>query len=397
MLSTVRPGWGANQGDSRVSQVFSFRIPQEIHFGPGVYRQLPALVRARSTERVLLITDPGLVAAGVAATVENALTAAGSEVVCFQDIPPEPHLDDVERCRAFAAEQQAAVVVGVGGGSVLDSAKIVGGFASCTEPLASFLDREDRSLAPGLPLFLLPTTAGSGAEATAGAIVASQGRKRRLAGTYAHPVVAVVDPVFTRSAPDTITIASGLDALTHALESHAARRASPMSRLYSRAAFRLIIQWLPRVVADGKDLEARSNMARAALYAGIAVANAGAGAVHALAYPLGGQTKIPHGIANAIVLPHVLEQNMAAYPESYAALCDESDTRSAQVKCNDVLVAVQELLRTLKTPTRLADFGVQGASLPALAEEALTIRRLLDNNVRDFGPEGVLAVYQAAW
>jgi len=138
-------------------------------------------------------------------------------------------------------------------------------------------------------------------------------------------------------------------------------------------------------------------MSRAALYAGIAVANAGAGAVHALAYPLGGRIGVPHGIANAILLPHVLEQNMATCPESYAALCDESDTRSAQAKCGDVLATVQELLRTLKTPARLVVFGVQGASLPALAEEAFTIRRLLENNARDFGPEEVLAVYQAAW
>lgn len=384
-------------GDSRVSQVFSFRIPQEIHFGPGVYRQLPALVRARSTERVLLITDPGLVAAGVAATVEDILTAAGSEVVCFQDIPPEPHLDDVERCRSFAAEQQAAVVVGVGGGSVLDSAKVVGGFASCTGPLASYLDREDRSLAPGLPLFLLPTTAGSGAEVTAGAIVAFQGSKRRLAGSFAHPVAALVDPTFTRSLPESITIASGLDALTHAVESHAARRASPMSRLYSRAAFRLGMTWLPRVVADGEDLEARGNMAQAALYAGIAVANAGAGAVHALAYPLGGRIGLPHGIANAILLPHVLQRNMAGYPDSYAALCDENGTRGDEARSSRVLNEIQGLLQSLETPARLAEFGVQKAALPALAEEACAIRRLLDNNVRDFGREEVLAVYEAAW
>lgn len=386
-----------SQGDSRVSQVFSFRIPQEIHFGPGIYRQLPELVRARSTERVLLITDAGLVAAGVVTTIESALTAAGCEVIRYQDIPPEPHLDDVERCRTFAAIQQASVVIGVGGGSVLDTAKIVGGFASSTAPLARFLDREDDGLAPGLPLFLLPTTAGSGAEVTAGAIVAFQERKRRLAGSYAHPVVAVVDPMFTCSLPDSITIASGLDALTHAIESFAARRSSPMSRLYSHEAYGLTMKWLPRVLADLKNLEARSNMARAALYAGIAVANAGAGAVHALAYPLGGRISVSHGIANAILLPHVLQQNMAACPDSYSALCAERDTRGEHAQSRRVLDAVLDLLRTLKTPTRLADFGVQRAALPALAEEAFTIRRLLDNNVRDFTSGEVLAVYEAAW
>lgn len=380
-----------------MSQVFSFRIPQEIYFGPGVQRQLPALVRARSTERVLLITDPGLVAAGVAATVADALAAAGSDVVCYHDIPQEPHLADVERCRAFAADREAMSVVGVGGGSVLDSAKIVAGFASHTEALTGFLDRDDHSLEPGLPLFLLPTTAGSGAEATTGAIVAYQGRKCRLAGCYAHPVVALVDPTFTHSVPEGITVASGLDALTHAIESFAARRASPMSRLYSQEAFRLSMAWLPRVLADMQDGEARSNMARAALYAGIAVANAGAGAIHALAYPLGGRAKLPHGIANAILLPHVLQENMAGFPESYAGLCVENGTRSVQEQCGRLFDAVQDLLRALKTPARLADFGVQQSSLPALAEEACTIRRLLDNNVRRFGPEEVLAVYEAAW
>ena len=386
-----------SEGDSRVDQVFSFRIPQEIHFGPEVYRQLPALVRARSTERILLITDPGLVAAGVAGTVENALTAAGSDVVCFQDIPPEPHLDDVERCRSFAARERATTVVGLGGGSVLDSAKIVAGFAACPETLERFLDCEDASLEPGLPLFLLPTTAGSGAEATAGAIVAFQGRKCRLAGRYAHPVVSLVDPTFTRSLPKGITIASGLDALTHAIESFTARRASPMSRIYSREAFQLIMAWLPRVLADGKDLEARSKMARAALYAGIAVANAGAGAIHALAYPLGGRINVPHGIANAILLPHVLQRNMAGFPESYAALCDESAMNSDRARSKRVLEEVRTLLQSLQTPARLADYGVQKAALPALAAEAGKIRRLLDNNVRSFSPEEILAVYEAAW
>ena len=392
-----------NEGDSRVSQVFSFRIPQAIHFGPGVYHQLPALVRAHvheraaTTERILLITDPGLVAAGIVPAVEEALAAAGGEVVRYQDIPPEPHLDDVERCRSFAAERGAAVVVGVGGGSVLDAAKIVGGFAASAKPLADLLDREDEDMAPGLPIFLLPTTAGSGAEVTAGAIVSFQGRKRRLVGRYVRPVVALIDPTFTRSLPESVTVASGLDALTHAIESYAARRASPMSQLYSREAFRLIMAWLPRVLASPHDLDARSKMAQAALYAGIAVANAGAGAVHALAYPLGGRISVPHGIANAILLPHVLQENLAASPAAYAALCDETDPCGAQSQGDGLLDAVQRLLCTLETPTRLAEFGVQQNALPSLAEEAHGIRRLLDNNVRDFSPVEIEALYEAAW
>lgn len=400
MWSTVLPDGGAQQGDSRVSQAFSFRIPQAIHFGPGVFRQLPALVRARargtSGTRVLLVTDPGLVAAGVATLVAEALSAAGNEVAHFQDLPPEPHLDDVERCRAFAAAREVSAVVGVGGGSVLDTAKIVGGFAACTEPLTAFLDREDASLAPGLPLFLLPTTAGSGAEATAGAIVTHSDRKRRLAGRYVHPVVAVVDPTFTRSLPASVTIAGGVDALTHAIESYASRRASPMSQLHAREAYRLIVAWLPRALADGDDLDARSRMALAALYAGIAVANAGAGAVHALTYPLGGRVKAPHGIANAILLPHVLQQNMAACPEAYAGLSADDGAGGAQAPCAAVLDEVQGLLRALETPTKLDTFGVQESAVPALVDEALTIRRLLDNNARVFSRGEIAALYLAA-
>ena len=271
------------------------------------------------------------------------------------------------------------------------------GLLTVRTPWRASLDREGARLDQGLPLFLLPTTAGSGAEATAGAIVAFQGRKCRLVGRYAHPVVSLVDPTFTRSLPKGITIASGLDALTHAIESFAARRASPMSRMYSREAFQLIMAWLPRVLADVKDLEARGKMARAALYAGIAVANAGAGAIHALAYPLGGSISVPHGIANAILLPHVLQRNMAGFPESYAALCGENTVHSNQARSDRVLEEVHTLLQDLQTPTRLADYGVQKATLPALAAEASKIRRLLDNNVRSFSPEEVLAVYEAAW
>ena len=346
---------------------------------------------------MLLITDPGLVAAGVAAAVVNVLTAAGSEVVSYQDIPPEPHLADVERCRSFAAQNDVAAVVGVGGGSVLDSAKIVAGFAGYCKPLAAQLDREDDEVAPGLPLFLLPTTAGSGAEATAGAIVTYQERKRRLAGRFLQPVVAVIDPTFTRSLPAHVAIACGVDALTHAIESYAARRASPMSRLYSREAFRLIVAWLPQVVAHADDLNARSKMAQAALYAGIAVANAGAGAVHALAYPLGGKIDVPHGIANAILLPHVLKQNAAVCPEAYAALSRENDTRSVQEQCGALVDAVQHLLGVLGTPTGLGEFGAEASTLPSLAEEAYTVRRLLDNNAREFSREDIVALYHAAW
>lgn len=381
---------------SRVSQVFSFHIPQAIHFGPDVFRQLPALVGAHTTERILLITDPGLVAAGIATAVEDALAGAGYPVLRYQDVPPEPHLADVERCRSFAAAENAGVVVGVGGGSVLDTAKIVGGFASCSEPLAAMLDRETADLTPGLPLFLLPTTAGSGAEVTAGSIVAHEDRKRRLVGRFARPPVALIDPTFTRSLPRSITVASGMDALTHAIESYAARRASPMSQLYSREAFRLIAAWLPRVLAAPEDLAARSKMAEAALYAGIGVASAGAGAVHALAYPLGGRISAPHGMVNAMLLPHVLRQNMAASPAAYAGLSPETNARSAREQCDDLLSTLQRLLGALETPARLGEFGVQRQALPALAEDAHGIRRLVDNNARDFSLAELEALYAAA-
>lgn len=384
-------------GKSRVSQVFSFHIPQVIHFGPEVYRQLPALVRAYTTGQVLLITDPGLAAAGIATAVEDALAEAGSTVLRYQDVPPEPHLADVDASRTFAAKCDAAVVVGVGGGSVLDTAKVVAGFAACEDPLAAMLDREAADVAPGLPLFLLPTTAGSGAEVTAGSIVTHEERKRRLVGRFGQPPIALIDPTFTLKLPRHITVASGIDALTHAIESYAARRASPMSRSYSREAFRLIAAWLPRVLAAPQDLGARSKMAEAALYAGIGVANAGAGAVHALAYPLGGRISVPHGMANAILLPHVLRQNMVGNPAAYVGLVHDGEARSAEQECFNVQDTVQELLGDVETPAGLAGLGVPQAELAAMAAEAYSIRRLLDNNARDFSLADIEALYAAVW
>ena len=380
-----------------MAQVFSFRIPQALHFGSGVYRQLPALVRARATGRILLLTDPGVAAAGIAPRVAETLAAAGCAVERYEHISPEPHLDEVERCRSFAARQDIAAVVGVGGGSVLDAAKIVSGFAACAQPLGDFVDRESNGFGPGLPLFLLPTTAGSGAEATAGAIVTHDNRKSRLVGRYAEPTAVLVDPTFTRSLPAGVTLASGLDALTHAIESYAARRASPMSRLYSREAFRLCLSFLPRVIENGDDMRARGKMAQAALYAGIAVANAGAGAVHALAYPLAGRAPIAHGIGNAILLPHVLERNVAASPDAYAGLLEEDGT-PLETPCGSgaLLDSLRGFLATLQTPARLSDFGISARDVPALAAEAYGIRRLLDNNARRFGVSEIEALFRAA-
>jgi alcohol dehydrogenase class IV len=167
--------------------------------------------------------------------------------------------------------------------------------------------------------------------------------------------------------------------------------------MFSREAFRLIVDWLPQVVADGDDQVGRANMAQAALYAGIAVANAGAGAVHALAYPLGGKISLPHGFANGMLLPHVLRRNVDVCPAAYAGIGAIVSQIGARSRRDDVVQVVGEMLQKLDAPTKLSEYGVERTALPGLAAQASEIRRLLDNNVREFGQQEILAIYEAAW
>jgi alcohol dehydrogenase class IV len=255
---------------------------------------------------------------------------------------------------------------------------------------------------PGVPSVLIPTTAGTGAEATPNAIFTVQEEKVKKAIVSSHiiPRVAILDPELTLGLPAAQTAASGVDALTHGVETYVALNANPMSEMFSLEGMRLIARSLRKAVTNGGDLAARSDMLLGSYYGGVALAGAGAGAVHALSYPLGGGFHVPHGIGNAMMFPHVMEFNFIANLEKYATIArvlgEEVEGLSLREAAEASVHAVQTLCEDVGVPTTLRELGIDPSAIPELAEAAFQMKRLLDINPRRMTLRDIVSIYERA-
>lgn len=256
---------------------------------------------------------------------------------------------------------------------------------------------------PGLPKIMIPTTAGTGSEVTFTAVFRRKGlqKKEGMNSPYLYPELALLDPELTLSLPPDVTATTGLDALCHAIESYTSVQASPMSEIFSREAILLIGENLRTCVHQGQDLSARSAMLLASLYAGLGLANAGVTAVHSLSYPLGGKYGIPHGLANTVLLPHVMAFNLPAVLDKFAdiaALLGEvTDELSVREGAEMAVEAVYHLIEDCGVNVSLEDLGLREESFPELAEAALTVVRPLQNNPRPVKLEDAINIYRAAF
>ena len=308
-----------------------FRAPSTQHFGPGAVERVADEAGRLGARRALVISDPGVEQAGIAGRVRDLLEGAGVATALYAEVEPEPSVASIERALQVLQELQGAqetsrkgpidLLVGVGGGSALDSTKGVSLRLANPGPLQQYFGVE---LVPqtGPPMILIPTTAGTGSEVTPNAIF-DDTERRLKAGIVSHRLLAsaaLVDPDLTLGLPPGVTAASGLDALTHAMESYVAVKATPHTDLYALEATRLIGANLGTAVARGGHREARYGQMLGSFFAGIAITNAGTGLCHAMAYPLGSAYHVPHGMANALLLPAVLEYNMSADLPKFARL-----------------------------------------------------------------------------
>lgn len=381
--------------------VFPFRMPGAVWAAPGALAKLVDEARRLGGQRALVVTDRGLPATGIPDRVLGLLKEAGFEAQLHAEVQPEPPLADVERVRALVRDGRFDLVVGVGGGSSIDVAKTAAALSQEDAPATDFFGI-DLIRRGGPPAIAIPTTAGTGAEVTANAIFTDprDSLKKGMVSRHLIPAVAIVDAELTLSLPPAITAATGMDALTHAIESYTAMRAAPLSDVYAAEAIRLAGGALRTAVHQGGNLAAREAMAMASLMAGISLANAGVGAVHALAYPLGGQFGVPHGVANSLLLPYVLEYNLVALPERFgqvAALLGEPVAGLSPVAAAErALEAVRRLSRDVGIPARMSAFGVTEAHIPGMAEQAHATRRLMDNNPRRLTLAEVREIYRAA-
>lgn len=316
-------------------------------------------------------------------------------VETFIDIPPEPDLPAVEAALAAARAFRPDLVIGLGGGSVMDVAKLV---AALWDSDQSILDvvGVDKILGRRSALAQVPTTSGTGSEAGTRALVANPETLAKMAIESRHMLadIAVLDPELTYSVPAAVTAATGIDALAHCVEAFTNLKSHPLIDGYARMGIDLVGRYLARAVENGQDIEARTGMMLASYYGGICLGPVNTAGGHALAYPLGTRLKLPHGLANAIIFPHVLAFNAPVVPEKTRAICDFLQFRGSDA---DALRSESlAFCRRLGVETSLAAHGAPADELPIWASEAHAIRRLMDNNPRPMSVEDVLAIYRAA-
>ena len=381
---------------------FSFQTVPRIVMESGAAARLGPLLAGRyAVGRVCVVTDAFLHRSGLLAPSLASLAAAGWQVLVVDDVradPPDHVVEAVtERARVFGAQ----VVVGLGGGSSMDVAKLVAVLLAGRQPLAAMYGI-DQVAGERLPLVQVPTTAGTGSEVTPIAIVTTGATtKSGIVARQLYADMAVLDATLTLSLPPDISAATGIDAMVHAIEAFTSKRLkNPLSDHLAVLALRLLSAHLPRVCENGQDLPAREAMLLGAMLAGQAFANAPVAAVHALAYPLGGHFHLPHGLSNALVLPHVLRFNLDHAAGHYAALADallpgrQGDDRA---RATAFIEHVESLAAATRLPMRLRDHGITEADLDRLAADAMLQTRLLTNNPRELLLADARDIYHRAF
>jgi alcohol dehydrogenase len=384
---------------------FSFATTAQIICEAGAAHRLAALCAERGAKAVLIVTDPGISKLGLLAEVLPGFLLEGVTAQVFDQVladPPEAIvLSAVAQARALKAE----LIIGFGGGSSMDVAKLVALLAhpDCSQQLAD-LYGVGNAKGRRLPLIQVPTTAGTGSEVTPVAVVTTGATtKLGVVSPLLLPDLALLDADLTLGLPPAVTAATGIDAMVHAIEAYtSALQKNPLSDLLAREALRLLAANLDQAVHNGSNRQARQAMLLGACLAGQAFANAPVAAVHALAYPLGGHFHIPHGLSNALLLPHVLGFNASVAAPLYAELAPlvlgaTLRPGSAMEQTEQLIGALADFSERSGLPTRLRDAGVPQEMLGQLAAEAMLQQRLLVNNPREVTEAHALAIYQSAY
>ena len=384
------------------NKIINIRSPHLILAGYGASERLGKEAKGLGGEKVLVITDKGVIGSGIGEKVKNIIKKEGMGCECVDSVQSDPDIASVEACLQIARKDSFDLVVGVGGGSVMDVASIVS--VMLTNP-GTIYDYFGINLVkrPGIPVILIPTTAGTGAEVTPNAILTDtqEKLKKAIVSPFILPRVAIIDPLLHLTMPPSVTSSSGIDALSHAIESFTSNNANLLTDLFAKEAIVLIGRSLRTAVANGSNLQARYDMALGSLYAGISLANAGVTAVHALAYPLGGQHNVPHGIANGLLLPYIMEFNIIGNTVKFSQIAqylgEKIDHLSLYDQACQAAKTVKAIYRDLKIPQSLSELKIPKESIQPMAEAAIKVTRLMENNPRTMTVEDVVEIYEKAF
>jgi alcohol dehydrogenase class IV len=368
-------------------------------FGPGVSSRVADDLKQAGATSVLIVTTPPVRAA--AERIAEGIRAQGIRVAIWDDCVHEPSIADFTRARESARAHSADAIIGLGGGSSMDLAKLVAALLSGRHSVAEV---QGIGKLPGRETWLgcIPTTSGTGSEVSPIAILLDESDllKKGVVSRHLVPDAAYVDPLLTLSMPSAVTASTGIDALTHCIEAYANKFAHPMVDTFALEGIRLITRSLLAAVRDGSNVQARTDMARGSLYGGLCLGPVNTAAVHALAYPLGGEFNVAHGVSNALLLPHVLAFNLDSATDRYADVAVAagiSSDGSREAVAKRGLEAIEALCRDCNIPMRLSDHGVPADALDRMTDGAMTVQRLLIRNVREVSWDDARRIYEAAF
>jgi len=397
---------------------WNFHSAGQLVFGRGAVKQLGSLVKLRKFRRALVVTDERLIAAGVVDRVVQPLNEAEITTEIFRGGEPEPAIATAVQAAEAAAKFRPDCVVGVGGGSNMDLAKFTAVLLTHGGEPAQYFSFNNVP-GPVLPIVCVPTTAGTASEVSHAAVLTDKANHMKVStlSQFLRPVLAVVDPALTDCCPRQVTADSGIDALTHAIESYTARDfdrldvpdgepvayegCHPLGACLAEKAIALIGEHLVAAAQDGKNQAARDGMALGATIAGLSFSNCGVALVHALEYPVGGAVHVSHGAGNGLLLPFVMRYNLPvrklAFAKIAALLGEKTGGLSDDGAAERAIAAVERIRAAIGIPQRLRDLGVKREQLPGFAEKAFTIKRLMSNNPRQPTQQDLLEIYEQAF
>lgn len=380
-------------------KTYNLMMPPAVYSGENALDNLEAILGKNGVKKLAVFTDKGVEGAGLLDGPMARVRASGVEYVVLDELPPEPTYAQAQKLVDQFRASGADFILAVGGGSVMDTAKLAGILATDAYGVKDLLDN------PGMAVkcvksVMVPTTAGTGAEATPNAIVAVPEKEVKV-GIVNPAMIAdyvILDAVMIKNLPRKIAASTGVDALCHAIECFTSNKANPFSDLFALQALDMILNNIEKACDDPAAMAEKNAMLLASFYAGVAITASGTTAVHALSYPLGGKYHIAHGVSNAMLLVPVMRFNESACREKFAAAYDRcvhagGGCATVEEKSAWIIRRLEEIVRHLDIPTSLAQFGVPGEDLEVLVEAGMGVQRLLVNNMREVTPADARAIY----
>lgn len=375
------------------------KIPSCICGGEGSVEKVKEIISKEQPKKILVFTDKGIRSTGLTDILLKQLDEAGAAYTVFDNLTAEPAYQDVEKLMEEVQSCSGDLIVAIGGGSVMDAAKLCSVLKDADYTVKDLLN--DPSLArKQIKTVMLPTTCGTGSEATCNAIVAipEEQSKKGIVNDAMIPDYVILDAQMIAKLPKQIVAATGVDALAHAVECFTSKKATPFSDTYALASAKLIFGNIRDAYNEPDNMEAKNAMMLGAFYGGVAITGSGTTAVHALSYPLGGKYHIAHGVSNAILFAHVMEFNKDACEDRLAVLCDviapKLAARSVKEKAQYVIEQIADIVKVTNIPTDLKEFGVKNEDLDFLVEAGSQQQRLLVNNMKELSLDDIRSIYK---